>query len=49
MWRDFSDVDTPLPFISSFSTTTGVATVSYAGTGTDTLLTGGLWKAKTVI
>lgn len=49
IWRDYSDADVPLPFISAFSTSTGVASVSYAGAGTDTLLTGLAWKPKTTL
>lgn len=50
-WRDYADTanDIPLPFISAFSTTTGVASVSYAGTGTDAILQGKTWKATSVI
>ena len=49
IWRDYADADSPLPFISAFSTSTGVASVFYAGTGTDTILTGQTWKSKTIL
>jgi hypothetical protein len=48
-WRDYADADSPLPFISAFSTSTGATSVSYAGTGTDAILTGKTWKPKTIL
>lgn len=50
-WRDYADtaIDIPLPFISAFSTATGIASVSYAGTGTDAILTGKTWKPTTIL
>jgi hypothetical protein len=49
VWRDYAESTTPLPFISAFDTATGIASVSYAGSGTSTLLTGATWKPKTVL
>ena len=49
VWRDWAEATTPLPFISAFASGTGIATVSYAGFGSSTLLTGATWKPKTVL
>lgn len=51
IWRDFADASTPLPFIASFSTSTGVATVNYSPAvgATSADLTGLVWKPKTVL
>jgi hypothetical protein len=49
VWRDFAEGTTPLPFVTGFVTSTGVATVNYAGTGSSTELTGLTWKPKTVL